>query len=152
MLRLIRRPSPLAPVVDGARFIRLVKAGKPGRFAIANPDVAPYGRAAEAVLRRRGVWEALRPNLVLGDSITQAAQFASTGNAVGGLLAYSLVLAPAFSGRGTYALIPDADYPPLRQRMVLLKNAGATAGRFYAYLQGATARAILRKHGFAVPE
>ena len=131
---------------------RLVKAGTVNRFAIANPEVAPYGRAAEAVLRKRGLWEALRPNLVLGDSITQAAQFATTGNAVGGLIAYSLVLSPGLAERGTYAVIPDADYPPLRQRMVLLKPAGAVAAQFYAYLQGDAARAILRKHGFAVPE
>ena len=71
-----------------------MKAGGVGRFAIANPEVAPYGRAAEAVLRKRGLWDALRPNLVLGDSIAQAAQFATTGNAVGGLIAYSLVLEP----------------------------------------------------------
>jgi molybdate transport system substrate-binding protein len=131
---------------------RLVKAGGGGRFAIANPDVAPYGRAAEVVLRKRGLWDALRPNLVLGDSIAQAAQFASTGNAVGGLIAYSLVLSPGFADRGTYAVIPAADHPPLRQRMVLLKRAGPVAAQFYAYLRGETARAMLRKHGFAVPE
>ena len=131
---------------------RLVKSGKVNRFAIANPDVAPYGRAAEAVLRKRGLWDALRPKLVLGDSITQAAQFATTGNAVGGLIAYSLVLSPGLAERGTYALIADADYPPLRQRMVLLKPAGGVAAQFYAYLQGDAARATLRKHGFAVPE
>ena len=131
---------------------RLVKTGKVSRFAIANPDVAPYGRAAEAVLRKRGLWDALRPNLVFGDSITQAAQFATTGNAAGGLMAYSLVLSPGLAERGKYALIPDADYPPLRQRMVLLKRAGAVAAQFYAYLQGNSARATLRKHGFAVPE
>ena len=129
-----------------------MKTGKISRFAIANPEVAPYGRAAEAVLRKRGLWDALRPNLVLGDSITQAAQFATTGNAVGGLIAYSLVLSSSLDERGKYAVIPDADYPPLRQRMVLLKPAGEVAAQFYAYLQGNTARAILRKHGFAVPE
>ena len=131
---------------------RLVTAGGVSRFAIANPEVAPYGRAAEAVLRKHGLWDALRPNLVLGDSIAQAAQFATTGNAVGGLIAYSLVLSPAFADRGTYAVIPDADHPPLRQRMVLLKRAGPVATQFYAFLQGAAARAILRKYGFAVPE
>ncbi len=130
----------------------LVKGGKIGRFAIANPDVAPYGRAAEAVLRKRGLWDALRPNLVLGDSIAQAAQFATTGNAVGGLIAYSLVLSPGFVDRGTYAVIPEADHPPLRQRMVLLKRAGPIAAQFYAYLQGDATRTILRKHGFAVPQ
>ena len=131
---------------------RLANAGGIGRFAIANPDVAPYGRAAEAVMRKRGLWDALRPHLVLGDSVTQAAQFATTGNAVGGLLAYSLVLSPEFANRGAYAVIPDADYPPLRQRMVLLKPAGPVAARFYAYVSSAPARATLRKYGFAVPE
>ena len=131
---------------------RLAKAGGVTRFAIANPDVAPYGRAAEAVLRKRGLWDVLRSKLVLGDSITQAAQFATTGNAVGGLVAYSLVLSPGFPERGSYAVIPSADHPPLRQRMVLLTRAGAVASAFYAFVQGDAARAILRKDGFAVPE
>jgi molybdate transport system substrate-binding protein len=131
---------------------RLLKAGGVSRFAIANPDVAPYGRAAEAVLRKRRLWDALRPNLVLGDTVAQAAQFASTGNAVGGLIAYSLVLSPGFANRGTYAVIPSTDHPPLGQRMVLLKRAGPIATQFYAYLQDAAARAILQKYGFAVPD
>jgi molybdate transport system substrate-binding protein len=88
----------------------------------------------------------------MGDTITQAAQFATTGNAVGGLVAYSLVLGPGFAGRGTYAVIPDADHPPLRQRMVLLKGAGSVASQFYTFLQTSTARAIFRKHGYGVPQ
>ncbi|MGH9257244.1 MAG: molybdate ABC transporter substrate-binding protein [Vicinamibacterales bacterium] len=131
---------------------RLAKAGGVTRFAIANPEVAPYGKAAEAVLRKRGVWDTIRPHLVLGDTIAQAAQFATTGNAVGGLIAYSLVLAPGFADRGTHAVIPDADYPPLRQRMVLLKRASPTTTQFYSYLQGEAARTIFRKHGYAVPQ
>ena len=144
--------SPLT--VDGQLqgLAALVNERKLGRFAIANPDVAPYGRAAEAVLRKRGLWDAVRPNLVLGDSIAQAAQFASTGNSDGGLLAYSLVLAPGFGERGRYAIVPDEDYPPLRQRMVLLKRAGAVASRFNEYLRGAEARAIFTRHGLTVPE
>jgi molybdate transport system substrate-binding protein len=130
----------------------LIRAGGVTRFAIANPEVAPYGRAAEAVLRKRGLWEALRPRLVLGDTISQAAQFATTGNAVGGLIAYSLALSAGFADRGTYALIPAGGHPPLRQRMVVLKRAGPVASQFYTYLQGDTARVVLRKHGFAVPE
>jgi molybdate transport system substrate-binding protein len=136
--------------LDG--LARLAKAGGVTRFAIANPDVAPYGKAAEAVLRKRGLWDTIRPRLVLGDSIAQAAQFATTGNAVGGLIAYSLVLAPGFGDRGAYAVIPDADYPPLRQRMVLLKRASRTAEQFYEYILGDAARAIFRKHGYAVPQ
>ena len=149
-----------SPLTVDARLdglARLVKMGKgaparAGKFAIANPDVAPYGEAAEAVLQKHGLWEDIRPQLVLGDTISQAAQFATTGNAIGGLLAYSLVLAPGFAERGTYVLIPESDHLPLRQRMVLLKRAGATATQFYAYLQGNTARAILRKHGYGVPQ
>jgi len=142
--------SPLAVDEQLEGLGRLVKSGRMGRFAIANPDVAPYGRAAEAVLRKRGLWDALRPNLVLGDTIAQAAQFATTGNAVGGLIAYSLVLGADFAGRGTYALVPETDHPALRQRMVLLKSAGPVASQFYTFLQGEAARAILRKHGFSV--
>jgi molybdate transport system substrate-binding protein len=131
---------------------RLLGARGVRRFAIANPEVAPYGRAAEAVLRKRRLWDPLRPHLVLGDTISQAAQFATTGNAVGGIIAYSLVLSPGFSARGTYALLPEADHPPLRQRMVLLKRADPAVERFYGYMQGTDARAILRRHGFGVPE
>jgi molybdate transport system substrate-binding protein len=136
--------------LDG--LARLVKEGGVTRLAMANPEVAPYGKAAEAVLRKRGLWEAVRPRIVFGDTIAQAAQFATTGNAVGGLIAYSLVVAPAFADRGRYAVIPDNDHPPLRQRMVLLKAAGAVAAQFYAYVQGDAARATLRKHGYGVPE
>ncbi|HEY6508686.1 MAG TPA: molybdate ABC transporter substrate-binding protein, partial [Vicinamibacterales bacterium] len=144
--------SPLAvdERLDG--LARLLAAGGVTRFAIANPEVAPYGRAAEALLRRRGLWEGIRPRLVLGDSVTQAAQFAATGDAVGGLVAYSLMSSPAFSNRGTHTVIPQSDHPPLRQRMVLLDRAGPIASQFYAYLQGAVARRMLVRHGFAVPE
>jgi molybdate transport system substrate-binding protein len=135
--------------LDG--LARLAKAGGVSRFAIANPEVAPYGKAAEAVLKKHGLWDVVRPRLVLGDTVSQAAQFAATGNAVGGLIAYSLVLAADFGDRGSYAVIPDADYPPLSQRMVLLKRASPTATQFYEYVLGDAARAIFRKHGYAVP-
>jgi molybdate transport system substrate-binding protein len=144
--------SPLAvdERLDG--LSRLVTAGDVTRFAIANPDVAPYGRAAEATLRKRGLWEALRSRLVLGDSIAQAAQFATSGNAVGGLIAYSLVKEPPLADRGKYALIPEADHLPLRQRMVLLKRASPAVEQFYAYMQSAAARAVLVENGYQVPD
>lgn len=144
--------SPLVPADGLDGLARLLKDGRVTRFAIANPEHAPYGRAAEAALRARGLWEPLGPRLVLGDSVSQAAQFATTGNAVGGIIAYSLVLAPTMKDRGTFALIPDTDHPPLRQRMVLLKRAGPVAQRFYAYLQEPDARAVLHRYGFALPQ
>jgi molybdate transport system substrate-binding protein len=134
--------------LDG--LARLLKSGGVDRFAIANPEVAPYGRAAEAVLKKHGLWDALRPHLVLGDTIAQADRFATTGNTVGGLVAYSLVLSDLRS-RGTYVVIPPADHPPLRQRMVLLNRAGPVAERFYRYMRQPEARAILQQHGFTVP-
>lgn len=144
--------SPLVPDPDLRSLADLLARGQVTRFAIANPDLAPYGRAAEAVLRAHGLLEAIRPRLVRGESVAQAAQFAVTGNAVGGLIAYSQALAPELAGRGRHALIPDRDHPPLRQRAVLLRRAGATAVAFYDYVRQPVARALLRQHGFTVPD
>lgn len=144
--------SPLSPTAGLDGLARLLTQGRVRRFAIANPAHAPYGRAAEAALRAHELWTGLQPHLVLGDNVAQAAQFATTGNAVGGIIAYSLALAPNVRRLGTFALISEAAHPPLRQRMVLLARAGATAQRFYAFLQGPTARGILERHGFAPPK
>jgi molybdate transport system substrate-binding protein len=143
--------SPLVPTEGLEGLRRLLDAGRVTRFAIANPEHAPYGRAAEAALRTHGLWDSLRPRLVLGDNVSQAAQFATTGNAVGGLIAYSLALAPTVQARGTYALVAETDHPPLRQRMVLLEGAGPVAQRFYRYLQEPSARTVLERYGFALP-
>jgi molybdate transport system substrate-binding protein len=123
-----------------------------GRFAIANPEHAPYGRAAQAALRALGLWDRIEPRLVLGENVAQAAQFATTGGAAGGIIAYSLALAPPMKGLGTYARLSASLHPPLRQRMVLLKRAGDDAVRFYEYLQTPEARDVLRRYGFAMPD
>lgn len=130
---------------------RLLKRGGVTRFAIANPNVAPYGKAAEQVLRGRGLYDAIRPALVRGDTIAQAAQFATTGNAVGGLIAASLAMAPGVAERGMSVMIPESDHQPLRQRMVLMKQAGTVAQQFYAYLQSPAARERFQKNGYGVP-
>ncbi|MDP1570056.1 MAG: molybdate ABC transporter substrate-binding protein [Vicinamibacterales bacterium] len=144
--------SPLIPSEGFDGLARLIARDEVARFAIANPDHAPYGRAAEQALRTRALWEALRPRLVLGENVSQAAQFATTGNAVGGIIAYSLALAPAMADRGTHFLIDADDHEPLRQRMVLLENAGPVAEQFYHYLQEPVAREMLARYGFALPE
>ena len=146
------RGSPLVVDEQMTGLSALLAKNSGIRFAIANPEHAPYGRAAEAALRARGLWDVLQPSLVLGENISQTAQFATAGGAAGGILAYSLVLAPALKGRGTYALIPESLHPPLRQRMVLLKRAGPAAQRFYQYLQSPRARALFEQYGFALPE
>lgn len=125
--------------------------GRVTRFAIANPDHAPYGRAARQALVGQDLWEAVQPTLVLGENVSQATQFATSANAQGGIIAYSLALSPQVSARGTFELIPEAWHAPLRQRMVLLSNAGPIAERFYEYVQQPAARAIFRKYGFVLP-
>ena len=125
--------------------------GRMQKFAIANPAHTPYGRRAEEALRHLGLWDAIKDRLVFGESVSQATQFATSGATQGGVIAYSLALSPDVSKLGTYALIPDAWHEPLRQRMALIKGAGETARQFYAFMQGPSARAIMRRYGFALP-
>lgn len=128
-----------------------LQAGGIKRFAIANPEHAPYGRRAEEALKHAGLWEAIRPKLVLGENVSQAAQFATGGSADGGIIALSLAAAPQMKERGRYAPIPADWHAPLRQRMVLLRNAGSTAEAFYRYMQQPPARAVMRRYGFVLP-
>lgn len=132
-------------------FKAAVASGAIRRFAIANPEHAPYGRAAEQTLRKLGLWDALRGRLVLGENVSQAAQFATSGSAEGGIFAYSLALSPQIAALGSYVLVPDNLHEPLRQRAVLMKGAGATARAFYDYLEQPAARAVFKRYGFVLP-
>lgn len=119
------------------------------KFAIANPEHAPYGRAAREALQKLGLWELVRPKLVLGENIAQATQFVLTGAAQAGITALSLALAPELSRAGRHLALPETLHAPLRQRMVLLKSASPAAVSLYAYLQGDAARKVLRAFGFS---
>lgn len=125
--------------------------GRLRRFAIANPEHAPYGRAARAALQRVGAWDALQGKLVLGENVAQAAQFATSGSAQGGIVAWSLVKSPEVARLGPAVLLPEHWHPPLRQRMALTRRAGAEARQFYDYLQQPAARAVFERYGFALP-
>ncbi|MBV1863110.1 MAG: molybdate ABC transporter substrate-binding protein [Rhodobacteraceae bacterium] len=127
-------------------------AGQISRFALANPDHAPYGLRAMQALQHQGLWQALQPYLVLGENVSQAAQFALSGSTQGGIIAYSLALSDRISSLGNFALIPAEFHTPLNQRMVLLREAGLVAEAFYAYMNGPAARKILGQYGFALPE
>ena len=143
--------SALTPDPQLDDLARLLAAGGITRFAIANPDHAPYGMRAREALMTRGLWDDLQPVMVLGENVSQAAAFALSGNAEGGIIAYSLALAPQIAPRGAHALIPEDWHEPLRQRMVLLNNAGPVAEAFYAYLMAPPAREIMERYGFALP-
>ena len=82
---------------------------------------------------------------MLGETAAQAAQFAVTGNAMGGLIAQSLAVSPGLAGRGAFVVIPEDGHPPIRQRMVLLTRAGPTAAQFYRYVQEPAAKAAPAK-------
>lgn len=140
---------PADGALDGLR--RALARGNVRKFAIANPAHAPYGRAAREALVHAGLWDALAAHLVLGENVAQAAQFIRAGAAEGGILPLSLARAPAFATVGHFALIAADWHQPLRQRMVLLRGAGATARAFAAFVQGAEARAVFRRYGFLLP-
>lgn len=123
------------------------------KFAIANPAHAPYGRAAQQVLEKLDTWSPAQPKLVLGENISQTAQFVQTGNADAGLVALSLVLAPPLRDTGRWHEIPASLHDPLEQAAVLTLRGAANpaAVRYLAFLRSPTARKIFDRYGFRVP-
>jgi molybdate transport system substrate-binding protein len=123
------------------------------RLVLANPDHAPYGRAARDALQRAGLWNQVTNRLVLADNIAQAAQWVQTGAADAGLVALSLVSAPRLKNLGTYWVLPEDSHVPLEQAAVLTRR-GATnsAARAYLnFLRTPEARAIFDQYGFRLP-
>jgi molybdate transport system substrate-binding protein len=147
---IVPRGSPLKADGELNDLAAALNDGRLKKFAIANPEHAPYGKRAEEALKHAGLWERIKGKLVLGENVAQAAQFASSGSTQGGIIAYSLAKAPAVSALGEFALIPDAWHEPLRQRMVLIKGAGTTAQTFYRYMKQPAARTIMKRHGFVL--
>ena len=145
------RGSALDPAAGVEALRPLLAAGRVQRFAIANPEIAPYGRAAEEALRRLNLWDALRPRLVFGENIAQAAQFAMMEGATGGLIAHSLALSPALKARGDSSLVPEALHGPLRHRLALTKRASEAAVRVQAWLLSPQAVALFARHGLQAP-
>lgn len=129
-----------------------LKDGRLQKFAIANPEHAPYGARAKEALQYAGLWDAVQGKLVLGENISQTAQFATTGGAQGGIIALSLAKAPAVAKLGSFQLIPESWHEPLKQRMVLMKGAPPELRAFYNYLATPAAQEIMVRYGFAMPK
>lgn len=143
------RNSPL----DLNRGLKLLLDPSVKKIAIANPEHAPYGRAAVAALRHEGLYDKLAGKLVLGENISQAATFVESGNADAGVIALSLALAPAMKDKGKYAEIPAEDYPPIEQGAVILKSSQQkeAARAFLQFVKSPEIMDLLKKYGFSVP-
>lgn len=119
------------------------------RFAIAKPELAPYGVAARQALQQAGLWPDLQGKLVWGDNVAQTAQFVATGAADAGISAYALAVDAPAGRYGASTALAAHLHAPLRQRMVLLKNASASAQQLFAYLQSPAAKTLFEAYGYS---
>jgi len=123
------------------------------KIAIANPKHAPYGRAAVAAMEHFKVHDRVKDNLILGENISQAAQFIESGACDIGIVALSLALAPSMKAAGKYWEIPIESHPPLEQGAVILKNSkhSEAAKQFLEFVKGSEGQEIMRRYGFTLP-
>ena len=131
----------------------ILKSGNFKHVAIADPKVAPYGAAAVDYLTKQGLLDNIQPLLVLGENITQAQQFISTGNAELGFVALSQVIENGKIGSGSGYIIPTSEYATIRQGVALLTNGAENpaAVALLAYLKSAPALVIIQKYGYDLP-
>jgi molybdate transport system substrate-binding protein len=124
------------------------------KISIANPATAPYGRAAEAALRHFGIYDQVSSRLVVGENVSQAAQFVESGNAQAGLIALSHAMAPAMKDKGRYWTVPLDAYPTLNQAAVVLSKSKqpAAARKFLDFLRTPEAASLLAGYGFTRSE
>jgi len=146
--------APTSAGVDLGRGLSVLTDARIRRIAIANPEHAPYGRAAVAALTHARLYDGVRPKLVLGENISQAAQFVQSGNAEVGLLALSLALSPALRSAGTYVEVPVSFYPPIEQAAVVIRASPQkdTARQFLVFLERPVSVKTMRDAGFLEPQ
>lgn len=140
--------------IDLSRGLQVLPDPAVRKIAIANPQHAPYGRAAVAALEHEKIYGQVRSKFVLGENISQTAQFVESGNADIGILALSLALAPTLKAEGRYVLIPASFYPPIDQGVVVLKSSQHKdiAQQFVAFLKRPEIVSLMRDFGFEIPE
>ncbi len=120
------------------------------KISIANPQHAPYGRAAVAALKHYELYEKLENRIVLGENVAQAAQFVESGNAQLGFVALAHAVAPAMQGKGKYWVVPAEAYPALDQGVVLISRSAhrQDAEAFLQYIRSNDATAVFKRFGF----
>ena len=139
--------------LDASRGLSVLLDPSVKKIAIANPQHAPYGRAAVAALQHEKLYDQLSSKFVMGENISQTASFVVAGSADAGIVALSLALAPSMKEKGKYFEIPADDYPPIVQAAVVLQSSKQKemAKQFLEYLKSPTVIELLRGYGFAVP-
>jgi molybdate transport system substrate-binding protein len=140
--------------IDIGQGLPILGDARVRKISIANPEHAPYGRAAVAAMRHEKVYDKVRDRLVLGENISQAAQFVESGNADIGILALSLVLAPPLKSQGTYYEISTSFYPAIDQAVVILKSSKRKdiARQFLSFLKRPEIAEFMRSNGLTMPE
>jgi molybdate transport system substrate-binding protein len=142
------------PSIQPVKDLKLLVSPKIKSIAIANPKTAPYGSAAEAILKKFNLYNIVSSKLVTGESITQTSQFIATQNADIGFTAKAIVISNEMKGKGKWVELNASDYPPVEQAAALLKHAQqnneAEARKFYSFLYSAKAKAIYNKFGYIV--
>jgi len=140
--------SPQPELVDPEANV--LKKAEVNHLAIANPKLAPYGKAAREVLKRLGVWSSLRGRIVRGENIGQTFQFVKSGNTKLGLVAMSQIKRPGDPIEGSFWKVPQSLYSPIIQQAVLLKESEATRA-FMTFVKGNISRHIIRGYGYGTP-
>ncbi len=140
--------------VDVTQGIAALRQSSAKTIAIANPRHAPYGRAAIATMEHFKMYDDVKDRLVLGENVSQTAQFVESGAADIGIIALSLALAPAMSEKGTYWEIPTEAHPPLEQGAVIVKASkrADSAKQFLEFMKSRQGVAIMKRYGFIAPE
>jgi molybdate transport system substrate-binding protein len=140
--------SPRAAYVDAAGAV--LEKGDFRHLALANPKLAPYGRAARDLLEHRGLWQALQNRLVRGENIGQTFQFVKSGNAELGLIAWSQIKQPGKTPQGSWWEPPHSLYRPIVQQAVMIKDS-PPARAFMAFMRSAEVADMIRSYGYAAP-
>ncbi len=148
------RVAMFSTTLDVAKGLNLLLSPAVKKISIADPKKAPYGENTVAVLKKKGLYDKIASKIVCGENISQAAQFAFTGNAEVGFIAYSLAMAPDMAGKGKVYPLPVKDCPLIEQAHVLLKPAvgNAEAKAFMAYVVSKKVDKIWLKYGYALPK
>ena len=146
--------APKGSPLDLKRGLPVLLDPEVKKLAIANPEHAPYGRAAVAALQHEKLYDQLTSKFVMGENISQTASFVVSGAADAGIVALSLALAPSMQEKAIYVSIPEDEYPPIRQAAVILKSSQQKeiSRQFMAFLKKPETVSLLEKYGFAVPK